>query len=104
MNVSSGAHPDGTNEFELAGLELGLPVAGRSPFVAESPAAFECRTVSVDALVDMNKMRLDRYPVIGRAVRTHIGKDYIRNGQFDTEAGQPIARLGYRDYSTVDRL
>ncbi len=104
MNVSSGAHPDGANEFALAGLTEGTPVEIRTPFVAESPAALECVTVSVEPLKDRHGRALNRFLVIGEVVRTHIRDEYIREGRFDTAAAAPLARLGYRDYATTDSL
>ncbi|MAC78746.1 MAG: nitrilotriacetate monooxygenase [Rhodobacteraceae bacterium] len=104
MNVSSGAHPDGANEFALAGLTPGRSVAVRAPFVAESPAALECKTISVAPLVDMDGNTVNRYLVIGQVVQTHIRDEYIVNGRFDTAGASPISRLGYRDYATTDAL
>ncbi|MWD28694.1 flavin reductase family protein [Aquicoccus sp. SCR17] len=104
MNVSSGAHPDGANEFALAGLTLGQPVEIATPFVAESPAALECVTLSVEPLVDRHGTKIDRYLVVGEVVQTHIRDEYIVDGRFDTAGAAPISRLGYRDYATTDRL
>lgn len=101
MNVSSAAVDDGANEFRLAGLTLGQPVEIATPFVAESPAALECVTLSAEQLRDRDGQLVDRYFVIGQVVRTHIRDEYIRDGRFDTAAARPIARMGYRDYSTV---
>ncbi|KMK65921.1 flavin reductase family protein [Puniceibacterium sp. IMCC21224] len=104
MNTTSEAHPDGANEFELAGLTIGTSIAVSAPFVAESPAALECKTVSVEQIRDMNGDPVDRFFVIGQVVQTHINDAYIVNGRFDTAAASPIARLGYRDYATTDTL
>lgn len=103
MNVSSAACEDGANEFSMAGLTLGEPVEIRTPFVAESPAALECVTISAEQLRDRDGKLVDRYFVIGQVVQTHIRDEYIVDGRFDTEAARPIARMGYRDYSTVTR-
>lgn len=104
MNISSGSHPDGANEFALADLTLGQSVEIKAPFVAESPAALECKTISVEPLVDMDGNTINRYLVIGQVVQTHIRDEYIRDGRFDTAAAAPISRLGYRDYATADIL
>lgn len=104
MNISSGSYLDGVNEFELAGLTLGQPIEVRAPFVADSPAALECKTISVDKLTDIHGNTVDSYLVIGQVVRTHILDEYIIDGHFDIIAAAPISRLGYRDYATVDSL
>ncbi|MBJ3776905.1 flavin reductase family protein [Acuticoccus mangrovi] len=101
MNVSSAAVADGANEFELAGLTLGQSVEIATPFVAESPAALECVTVEATQIHDRDGNPVDRYYVIGQVVQTHIRDEYVRDGRFDTAAARPIARMGYRDYSTV---
>ncbi|QFT96751.1 Flavin reductase like domain protein [Roseovarius sp. THAF8] len=102
MNISSESLPYGTSEFDAAGLEKGDPVEISTPFVAESPAAFECVTIQTLQLEDRTGKLIDRYMVIGEVVRTHIRDEFIRNGRFDTLKARPIARMGYRDYTTVN--
>lgn len=102
MNISAAALEDGANEFVRAGLSLGAPVEIETPFVAESPAAMECVVVGVQELKDRHGNPLDRFLVIGEVVQTHIRDEYIRDGRFDTAGARPIARMGYRDYATVE--
>ena len=45
MNISAESLPYGMSEFDAAGLERGNPVEIATPFVAASPAAFECVTI-----------------------------------------------------------
>ncbi|WP_281968109.1 flavin reductase family protein [Roseovarius nanhaiticus] len=101
MNISSTPQPSGVSEFELAQVEQGLPVVIRTPFVAASPAALECVTLEVRQLSDRHGTLLDRFMVIGEVVQTHIRDEFIKDGRFDTVGARPIARMGYRDYSTV---
>jgi len=101
MNISSATLDDGVSEFDAAGLELGRSVEIAAPFVAASPAALECVTVTAEAMRDRHGNVLDRYLVIGEVVRTHIRDEYIRDGRFDTAGARPISRMGYRDYATV---
>jgi flavin reductase (DIM6/NTAB) family NADH-FMN oxidoreductase RutF len=37
-------------------------------------------------------------------VGIHIADAFIRDGRVDTAAMQPIARLGYAEYTTVDNI
>ncbi|OWU84071.1 nitrilotriacetate monooxygenase [Oceanicola sp. 22II-s10i] len=104
MNISSSAHPDGVDEFAKAGVTIGKSVEIAAPFVAESPAALECVTLSAEQMRDRHGTLLNKYFVIGDFVRTHINDDYIREGRFDVEKARPISRLGYRDYATVTEL
>ena len=101
MNISSRPEPAGVNEFDLAGLDQGKPAVIRTPFVAASPAALECVTLEVRQLADRHGTLLDRWLVLGEVVQTHIRDEFIRDGRFDTVGARPIARMGYRDYSTV---
>lgn len=105
MNISSDALPEGESEFEAAGLTPVPGVEVAAPIVGESPAALECVVVTAQEMTDRHGAATDRYFVIGEVVRTHIGDEYITaDGRFDTLKARPIARLGYKDYSTVDNI
>jgi flavin reductase (DIM6/NTAB) family NADH-FMN oxidoreductase RutF len=105
MNMTSEDIPEGESEFETARLTPVPGVEVAAPFVGESPAALECVVVSAQELEDRHGTPTSRYIVIGEVVRTHIRDEYIdENGRFDTLKAKPIARLGYKDYSTVDRI
>lgn len=101
MNISSGAALDHENEFHLAGLTAARGKVTEAPFVAQSPAAFECVTISVQELRARDGTSTDHHLVIGEVVQTHIDPTFIRDGRFDTVSARPIARMGYRDYMTV---
>jgi flavin reductase (DIM6/NTAB) family NADH-FMN oxidoreductase RutF len=101
MNVTSENVPDGTSEFDLAGLEKGKPEVIQAPFVAASPAAMECVTLQAFQINDRHGVPLDRYMIIGEVVHTHIRDDILQDGIFDTASAAPLARLGYRDYTTI---
>ena len=101
MNKSAATLPYGVSEFDVAGLDKGQPANIRTPFVAASPAAFECVTIHTMQLEDRTGKLIDRYMVIGEVVRTHIRDEFVKDGRFDTVGARPIARMGYRDYTTV---
>ena len=42
--------------------------------------------------------------IIGKVIGIHIDDDYIRDGKIDVEKVQPLARLGYFDYSIIDNI
>lgn len=102
MNRSSATVPRARDEFELAGL---TPVPSRmvkAPRVAESPVHLECRymqTVEVPA-----NGPVPTKVVFGRVVGIHIDDRYIRDGKVDVGAIRPIARMGYQDYTVVERI
>lgn len=104
MNASSANLPDGANEFEAAGLEMGASRVIAAPFVAASPAALECKTVHFMELPDIAGQPTGRYFVIGQVVGVHIRDEFLVDGRFDSAKARPIARGGYQDYSTVEAV
>ncbi len=102
MNASSASLDDGANEFIVAGLELGASRVIAAPFVKESPAALECRTVHFMELTDLDGEPTGRFFVIGQVVGVHIRDEFIVDGRFDTAKARPISRGGYQDYATVE--
>lgn len=104
MNISSAHLDDGANEFEKAGLEMGRSRLIEAPFVAASPAAFECKVVQSMELTDLNGASAGSFLTIGEVVAVHIQDDYIVDGRFDAQRARPIARCGYKDYATVEML
>ena len=55
-------------------------------------------------LSDSKGQPVDNFLVIGEVVGVHIEDAYIVNGRFDTAKARPLARLGYKDYSAVERI
>lgn len=99
MNRSSAPVAPEFNEFELAGL---TQVPGRlvkSPRVGESPASFECKLLQVVRLDDLEGKPIQNWIAIGQVVGVHIRSEFLEQGQFNTQAAQPILRAGYKgDY------
>ena len=102
MNMSSAAVAPGVDEFKLAGLE---PAASRfvaPPRVAMAPAAFECRVWKILPLPAPEGRPDAGYSVVfGEVVGVYIDDAIVHEGQVDTGAMRPMARLGYMDYSVV---
>lgn len=104
MNISSGALAAGEDEFVAAGLEKATSCVVKAPRIAASPAALECRVVQSMQFHDVDGKAVDGWIVIGQVVGVHIDDAFLRDGRFDTAAAQPVARCGYRDYSTVTEM
>jgi len=99
MNMSSAAVARGVDEFELAGLTPAASQFVKPPRVAESPAAFECKLWKIVELPDAGG---HRYTVVfGSVVGVYIDDAFVKDGVVDTGAMQPIARMGYMEYSVV---
>ena len=101
MNQTSAPLPPGVDEFEHAGLEKAASRFVKPPRVAGAPAALECRlwkTVTLPAEPGAVTHTL----IIGQVVGIYIADEFIdANGQVNTGAMRPIARMGYRDYAVV---
>jgi flavin reductase (DIM6/NTAB) family NADH-FMN oxidoreductase RutF len=94
MNASCAAVPREVNEFELAGL---TPVASQRvapPRVGESPVAFECKLSQLIRLQGADGQAVDTWLVLGEVVQVHIARALLKDGIYDTAAGEPILRGG----------
>jgi flavin reductase (DIM6/NTAB) family NADH-FMN oxidoreductase RutF len=101
MNVSSGTYQPEVDEFELAGLTKTPGKSISAPHVAEAPAVLECRLVKVvDDLPSWHEHAFN-IMVIGEVVGVHIDEAILKDGRVDVLAYNPVARLGYMDYTTV---
>lgn len=99
MNQSSGGWDKATDEFELAKITKAPCETIDCPRVAEAPATLECRMSQVVTLKGEAN-----FLVIGEVTGVHMRDEYLVDGMFDVTKFQPLARLGYRDYSVVRDL
>jgi len=99
MNTTSAPLDAGVDEFEHAGLKKAACNVVKPPRVAASPAALECKLFKIIDLPGENNVM-----VIGQVVGVHLDDSAIVNGIFDVTTYNPLARLGYRDYTTVRDL
>ena len=96
MNTSSRGFTREVDEFAEAGLTKVACDTIACDRVAEAPASLECKlTQIVDLPGASNRL------VLGEVTGVHIRDDCLRDGRFDVTVFQPLARLGYRDYSHV---
>ncbi|MFK7942542.1 MAG: flavin reductase family protein [Paracoccaceae bacterium] len=101
VNISASEFPPEVNEFVEAGVTEAPCIDAPGPRVAESPCHFECRYLSTHRLpggstagwVDV---------VYGQVERIHVRDDVVgADGKLDIPKIQPIARMGYYDYTVV---
>ncbi len=99
MNVSSGTYPREVDEFEKAGIEKveceTIPCAR----VAHAPANLECKLTQIVQLPGEAN-----FVVFGEVTGIHLRDDCLVDGTFDVTRFQPLARLGYRDYTRVTEI
>lgn len=94
MNQSCAAVPFEVNEFELAKL---TPLASHKvapPRVAESPVSMECKCTQIIQLKGADDQPVPTWLVLGEVVAVHIDRSLLKDGIYDTGAGQPILRGG----------
>jgi len=91
MNATSATLPAEVSEMEVVGLTPAPSVLVKPPRVAESPAHFECRYLRTVAMV------------LGEVIGVHIRDDILRDGRVDVALLRPVARLGYSQYTVVER-
>ena len=103
VNKTSEELPPEVDEFDVAGLTRLESIDVAPPRVAESPVHFECRhlqTVRIPGGGVMGSADI----VIGRVVRIHIDDAVLtQNGRLDIPRIKPLARLGYFDYTCVEK-
>lgn len=94
MNQSCAMVSPDVDEFELAKLTAMDSQRVRPPRVAESPVSMECKCSQIVQLQGADGTRVERWLVLGEVVAVHIARRLLRNGIYDTAAGQPILRGG----------
>jgi len=94
MNLSCAPAPPEIDEFDIAGVTRAPSRLVAAPRVLESPVNFECRLTELLRLRDAGGTELDSWMVLGEVVAVHIDQALIDNGQYQTLAAHPLARLG----------
>ncbi len=103
VNISAEELPDGVDEFVRAGLEK-LPSKLVKPMrVKKSPIQFECtylNTLRFPGASPMGSVDV----IFGKVIAIHIDDEVIdKNGMIDILKIKPLARMGYYDYTYVDK-
>lgn len=104
MSLTSAPLPRGQSEYVFAGLETAPSAVVKPPRVKGTPAALECKLLSVTELSDVDGRRIDRFMVLGQVVSVYVDERFVVDGKFDIVAARTIARCGYADYSVVDSV
>ncbi|WP_178986670.1 flavin reductase family protein [Winogradskyella helgolandensis] len=100
-SLASTEYPEGTNEFEKAGLTM-LPSDKVKPFrVAESPIQFECK---VNDIISLGSDGGAGNLVICEVVKLHISEEVLNADQtINQEALDLVARAGGSYYSRAKK-
>jgi flavin reductase (DIM6/NTAB) family NADH-FMN oxidoreductase RutF len=102
MNATSLGLPPDQSEATHAGVDLVPSRRVAPPRVAGAPAALEC--VVVDSRPVLHRGGAHRFHMVfGEVLGIHIDDRFVRDGRVDTAAMQLVGRLGYDEYSVLDR-
>ncbi len=99
MNRTSGAWPRTVDEFTDAKIERADCQTIACSRVALAPASLECTLTQIVPLPGEAN-----FLVLGEVKGVHMRDDCMIDGQFDVTRYEPLARLGYRDYTRVRDL
>jgi flavin reductase (DIM6/NTAB) family NADH-FMN oxidoreductase RutF len=103
VNISSEEFAREVDEFERAGLTKAPSRLVRPPRVAESPIQFECvhlQTTRIPGEGPVGTVDV----VFGKVVAIHIKDEALTDGRVDIAKIRPLARLGYYEYTYVDKV
>lgn len=96
MNATSADLPRGVDEFSETGLARAECDTIPCPRVAGAPATLECQMTQIIPLKGN-----DNFLILGEVTGVHMRDDCLVDGRFDVTRFNPLARLGYKDYSVV---
>ena len=100
MNITSKNYPREINEFEKAGIDMGQSKTVSVPYVKFAPASLECKlwkTLTLPERPDGSSTTM----IMGVVTGMNIDEGVIKNRKIDVTSYEPLARLGYYDYSQV---
>ncbi len=103
MNETSIDIDSGLSEIDYTGLEVVDSILINCPRIKISPIQMECRLLKTIELPCNNK---DEYNgiIIGNVLGIHIDDNFIKEDKIDLKSIKLLSRLGYYDYSIVDKI
>jgi flavin reductase (DIM6/NTAB) family NADH-FMN oxidoreductase RutF len=105
MNRTSATFASGIDEAAVAGVEMEASNLVAPRRVAGTPAALECRLLTMVPVCDLRNEPAGCHVVLGQVVGVHIARSCLREGRYDPVAARIVARCGYRgDYVQVQEL
>ncbi len=96
MNQTAGPWGREVDEFDFAKLEKVACETIDCARVAAAPAALECKLTQITRLPGEAN-----FVVFGEVIGVHMREDCLVEGMFDITRYQPLARMGYQDYSVI---
>lgn len=104
VNITAQPVEAGVDEAQLAGLEMIPSKLVKPPRVAASPIHMECKYYCSFNLPGHSPGGSDTV-VVGRVIGVHIKDEFITpEGRIDILKIRPLARMGYMDYTSVEKI
>ena len=103
MNLSSASLTSDTNEFEFADLDTEPSNLVNVPRVKASPIHMECKYHKTFEL-PCNQSGARNAIITGHVIGINIHEKALKNGIINIEYLQPLARMGYMDYTFVEKI
>lgn len=94
MNQSCAAVAPEVDEFDLAGLATEPSVVVKPPRVQASLVSMECKLSQILQLQAADGTQVPTWLVLGEVVMVHIDERLLKDGIYQTAAGQPLLRGG----------
>jgi|TARA_B110000305_G_scaffold241496_1_gene315904 flavin reductase (DIM6/NTAB) family NADH-FMN oxidoreductase RutF len=105
MNQTAKALGPDESEFDFVSLEKAGSHLVKPPRVADSPAALECKVVSIRQLDNLEGGKTESWFTIGQVVGVYINPKYITTDKrFDTAKARIPSRCGYMDYMSAGEV
>jgi flavin reductase (DIM6/NTAB) family NADH-FMN oxidoreductase RutF len=102
MNLSSTPLPYGVSEAQEFKINTTPSSLVKPPRIAISPINLECRYLKTVSL-EVEGKEASSQIILGHVIGVHIDDQLIVDGKLDVERWQPLARLGYKDYTIIEK-
>ena len=103
MNATGASVSSETDEFDLAGLETEPSELVKPPRVKASPIHLEC-TFHGTMELPSSDPKSRNVICVGQVIGIHIRDEVLKDGIIDIESIRPLARLGYHDYTVIEKV
>ena len=103
MNTSTAPYAHDIDEMQEAGLHAEDSVLVKPPRVREAPIHLEC-ALHQEIELPCNLQDSVNRMIIGHVLGVHIRDEVLSDGLIDLDRIQPLARLGYMNYTAVDNV
>lgn len=104
MNESSANFAADQDEFTECDIGFKSCQLIDAPYVEDAFAVLECVVTDISSPQTIKGAHRSAHMVTGEVVGIHIQERVISDGRLDVTKAQPVSRLGYFDYSHIERI